>query len=209
VAEELKLSKGEKTRSRILVAAEHRFAEFGFVETRIEDVAKDAGIATSAVLYHFADKRALYDDVVVEVFSGLFADLQRSLAGAGDLSTRIEAAAETFIDHAVHRPSTASLTLREIVAPDQGQRPEFVALASSFLDALQLVFEKENRSRRTPIQTDPLHFASAVAGAVLFYISAVPTFAPNLPYPHLAPEQVAMLKRDTIAIAHRLLGTAS
>jgi AcrR family transcriptional regulator len=204
-----KLKKSEATRGRILRAAERRFAEFGYADTRIEDVAKDSGIATSAVLYHYADKRTLHRAVVEDVFSSLLDTLNRALAGPGDLPTRIEAGVVALIDYAVRRPTSAFLTLREVVATDSQIRREIGVFTARFLDTLRLAFEEGERAGVIqPIHSDPFHFASAVGGAVVFYVAALPAFVPDLPYPHLAPKQVAALKRDVIAIAQRLLGAS-
>jgi AcrR family transcriptional regulator len=197
--------KGEQTRRRILLAAERRFAESGFAEARIEDVAKDAGLATSAVLYHFADKRALYREVLGEVVSPLFADLQRALAAPGELPARVDAGVEALVDYAARRPSAAFLTLREVVSAGPAQRRD-TPLAAQLVDTLRRVFEAEGPG---PSRTDPLHFASAIGGVVVFYIAAVPAFLPQLPHPHLSPDQIAILKRDTKAIAQRLLRGSS
>lgn len=203
----MRLKKSEETRARILAAAERRFAAFGFADARIEDVAKDAGIATSAVLYHFSDKRALHLAVLEDVFGALLDELNRAIAGPGDLPARIEAAVGTLVDYAVRRPTVASLLLREVVESDAAVRRNVGAFASRFFDFLRVVFEEGERAGVIdPIHSDPFHFASAVGGAVVFYVAAVPAFVPDLPYPHLAPEQVATLKRDVLAIAQRLLG---
>jgi AcrR family transcriptional regulator len=204
-----KLKKSEATRGRILRAAERLFAEFGYADTRIEDVAKDSGIATSAVLYHYADKRTLHRAVVADVFSSLLDTLNRALAGPGDLPTRIEAAVGALVDYAVRRPTSAFLALREVVETDSDGRREIGVFTARFLDTLRLAFEEGERAGVIqPIHSDPFHFASAVGGAVVFYVAALPAFVPDLPYPHLAPAQVAALKRDVIAIAQRLLGAS-
>ncbi|MEB2344302.1 MAG: TetR/AcrR family transcriptional regulator [Deltaproteobacteria bacterium] len=203
-----KLQKSVLTRQRILAAAERRFAEAGFDETRIEDIANDAGIATSAVLYHFGDKRALHRAVLSDVTVSLYDSLHRAIAGPADLPTRIEATVEALVDYVSRRPTAASLAVRQIVATDPEQRTQVGAYATRFLDTLRVAFEEGERAGVIqPIHPDPLHFVSAIAGAVLFYVAALPAFMPELPYPHLAPEQLAALKRDAIAIAQRLLGS--
>ena len=47
---------------------------------------------------------------------------------------------------------------------------------------------------------------SAVAGATLFYIAALPTFVADLPYDPLSPEPLEAHKRDVLDITRRLLG---
>jgi hypothetical protein len=59
-----------------------------------------------------------------------------------------------------------------------------------------------------PTRSDPVHFMSALVGTLVFYVAALPTFAPELPYDHLAPEQMDQLERDALNITRRLLGIA-
>ncbi|MGH7287017.1 MAG: TetR family transcriptional regulator, partial [Myxococcota bacterium] len=54
-------SKALRTRAAILAAAEAVFAERGFAAARLEDVAARVGIRRASIVYHFRDKRELYD----------------------------------------------------------------------------------------------------------------------------------------------------
>jgi AcrR family transcriptional regulator len=200
-------TKSERTREQILRAAEDRFAAAGFAETRLEDVARDAGLATSAILYHFRDKRALYRAVLDQLYSGLLEELRRALAGPGTLPERIEGMVRTLVDYATARPAAAYVTLREAATTDPQRREEVRAQAAPFLELLGMVFEEGERAGAIrPIRSDPFHFVSAVAGAIVFYVAALPTFVAELPSEHLAPERVETLKRDVVGIARRLLG---
>ncbi len=199
--------KAEETWSQILKAAAHRFAERGFNETRLEDVGEDVGIGRSAVLYHFKDKRLLYRAVLDQLFGGLLAELRSALTAAGTLAERLEAAVCTFVDYMGRHPTAARLAVRESVNPDPKIRVEIQAQARPFLSLLEMIFEEGERSGVfRPLRSDPLHFVSAVAGATLFYVAALPTFVGELPYDPLSEEQLEAHKRDVLDITRRLLG---
>ena len=66
----------EARRARILQVAKSHFERFGFRRTRIEDIAREAGIAKGAVYLEFESKESLLA-AVVEV---LFADIGRRWA---------------------------------------------------------------------------------------------------------------------------------
>ncbi|MEV2221874.1 TetR/AcrR family transcriptional regulator [Nocardia vinacea] len=53
-------ARGEQTRKLILDVATRRFADQGFRNTSVAAVARDIGLAPSAVYFHFADKEALF-----------------------------------------------------------------------------------------------------------------------------------------------------
>ncbi|MGW4328695.1 TetR/AcrR family transcriptional regulator [Nocardia sp. NPDC004573] len=52
--------RGEQTRQAILDVATRRFADQGFRNTSVAAVAREVGLAPSAVYFHFADKEALF-----------------------------------------------------------------------------------------------------------------------------------------------------
>ncbi|MBF6298534.1 TetR/AcrR family transcriptional regulator [Nocardia amamiensis] len=53
-------ARGEQTRRSILDVATRRFADQGFRNTSVAAVARELGLAPSAVYFHFADKEALF-----------------------------------------------------------------------------------------------------------------------------------------------------
>ena len=60
-------SKGDATRQRILSCAAEMFADKGFTETTIREIAKAAGLKNPASLYfHFASKYAILEDMLAD-----------------------------------------------------------------------------------------------------------------------------------------------
>jgi AcrR family transcriptional regulator len=53
------------TRQEILDVARRLFAEQGYAATAIAQIARDAGMTSGAIFHHFADKKALFREVVV------------------------------------------------------------------------------------------------------------------------------------------------
>jgi AcrR family transcriptional regulator len=54
------LTKGERTRARLLDAAVRRFATDGFRRTSVSDIAREAGLTPAAVYAYFPNKEALF-----------------------------------------------------------------------------------------------------------------------------------------------------
>jgi len=88
------ITKAGRTRTLIREAAERRFSQLGFSDTRLEDIAEDVGVKRAALFYHFRDKRALYDAVVEDVFGGLLARIETILDGPGTVAGRFEGAVD-------------------------------------------------------------------------------------------------------------------
>jgi len=200
-------SKALRTRAAILAAAEPVFAERGFAAARLEDVAASVGIRRASIVYHFRDKRALYDAVLADALGALLARLGPPLLGPGALPARIEAAVGAWIDALAERPTLARLLLRE--AADAGAGPAALAAHLPPFHALaQAVIARERSDRRArPLRVDALRLATTIAGATLFFIAGMPALVPGRAGNPLAPARLAAHRRELVAITHRMLET--
>jgi AcrR family transcriptional regulator len=78
-------------RLQLLAAAEHLFAERGFLAVRLEDIGAAAGVSGPAIYRHFPNKESLLVELLVGISTGL-------LAGARDVRTRSADAAAALND---------------------------------------------------------------------------------------------------------------
>ena len=67
---------GEKTRAQIIDAAVRLFAERGFRATSVAMIAKDCGISTATVFWHFHSKEGLLQ----AIFNHMVGEIQRMMA---------------------------------------------------------------------------------------------------------------------------------
>ncbi len=200
-------ARAEKTRQAILSAAETLFAERGFSDTRLEDVAERVGVRRAALFYYFADKRALYEAVVADVFGGLLERVRAALADPGTpLPRATEAAVSCWVEYVWERPTTAHILLRE--AMRRGDHSEaFQAHARPALELLRKLFADGRRQGVfRPVTADPLHLASIVVGATVFFVAGMPGLVPDLPFDPLSREQLEAHRRDVLRVTRRLLG---
>jgi TetR/AcrR family transcriptional regulator len=70
---------GDKTRKRILDAAERLFAQGGFHATSVDQIARTAGVNKALIYYHFADKSAL----VQALFTRIIEEVEAHVAARG------------------------------------------------------------------------------------------------------------------------------
>ena len=100
----------QNTRDNILDAAESLFAAQGFSATTINHVARDVGIQGPAIYKHFANKRALYEEVLERLFTP-FIDTLEECEQESDRQARIIRQHLKNILHpsrSVQRPGTKS-----------------------------------------------------------------------------------------------------
>mgnify|MGYP002624507959 CR=1 FL=1 len=107
------------TETRVLEAAEERFGAAGFARCRLEDIAADAGIKRSSLLYHFGSKDALYAAVVRRAFAEIARALGDAMAAPGDYRARLDGVVTGLLAfEAAHRPLTGVI-LRELIDGSQ------------------------------------------------------------------------------------------
>ena len=201
------LARSERTRASILGAAEALFAERGFAETRLEDVAAAVGIRRASIVYYFADKPALYDAVLADVFGGLLARIEPVLQGAGTLAERAITAVSTWIDYVAERPSTARILLREVADGRVGREPPLVRHTRAFYELIARVLEASaNDPSETPSQVDAVHLASLVTGSTVFFVAAMPALLPAEGFEPLQRERLEGHRNEVLGIVRRLLG---
>lgn len=77
-----------EARDRILSAARRSFATVGFEGAATRQIATEAGVAQSLLLYHFGSKDALWRAVMDQLFEGLGERMAAALRQASDGSVR-------------------------------------------------------------------------------------------------------------------------
>jgi TetR/AcrR family transcriptional regulator len=201
--------RAERTREAILREAEALFAERGFAGARLEDVASAVGMRRASLLYHFRDKHELYDAVLAELLRALHARVSAALRSGGSLAVRVERAVSAWVDFVGQRPALARIILREAAGATAERPPAILRHAEPFYALGREVVDgtrDDPLTRSAPI--DPVHFASAIAGATVFFVAAMPVLAPRSGVDPLAPEQLATHRDEVLRIARRLLGTS-
>ncbi len=70
---------GASGRSAIVAAATHLFAQRGFAETSMRQIAEAAGLSKAAIYHHFRDKDRLYRSLLEEAIGSLTEAMKRVL----------------------------------------------------------------------------------------------------------------------------------
>lgn len=118
----------------LLQAALELFVEKGFAATRVEEVAKLAGVSKGTVFLYFASKEELFKAVVRENISGRFAEWNAELASfqgsSADLlrycvtawwqrigSTKVSGITKLMVSEAHNFPDLAAFYATEVIQP--------------------------------------------------------------------------------------------
>jgi len=87
----------DERRAAILAAALEEFAARGFAATRLDDVARRAGVAKGTIYLYFRDKEALFQDLIRSEMSPVVATLETALAVDLPVRAVAERAVELFV----------------------------------------------------------------------------------------------------------------
>ena len=107
--------KSAARREAILAAALDEFAAQGFAATRLDDVARRAGVAKGTIYLHFRDKEALFQDLVRSVLSPLVGMLETIAQTDAPLRSLAERIVDVFVNeiYATRRKDVIRLIITE------------------------------------------------------------------------------------------------
>ena len=88
-------------RGAIIEAAMDEFIARGFAATRLDDVAKRAGVAKGTIYLHFKDKEALFQELIRSALVPLISRLAAPPPAGGSVRAALERFAQTFAQEVV------------------------------------------------------------------------------------------------------------
>ncbi|MBR0936536.1 TetR/AcrR family transcriptional regulator [Bradyrhizobium jicamae] len=117
--------KSAERRAAIVEAAMEEFIARGFAATRLDDVAKRAGVAKGTIYLHFTDKESMFEELIRTAIVPLIGNITMAPPG-GSVRETIERFAATFIHEVVS--TRRGDIIRLIVA----EGPRFPAIADFY-----------------------------------------------------------------------------
>src|ERR1700761_2337359 len=84
-------------RAAIVDAAMEEFVARGFAATRLDDIAKRAGVAKGTIYLHFKDKESMFEELIRTAIVPLVGRITAPPSPGGTVREAVERLAETFI----------------------------------------------------------------------------------------------------------------
>ncbi len=122
-------NRAERTAERRAAIVDAAFDEFvarGFTATRIDDIAKRAGVAKGTIYLHFKDKESMFEELVRTAIVPLVTRLTAPPSPGGTVRDAVERLAETFIRE------VASTRRGDIIRLIVSEGPRFPAIADFY-----------------------------------------------------------------------------
>ena len=124
-----RMSRAERAAERrqaIIEAAMEEFISRGFAATRLDDIAKRAGVAKGTIYLHFTDKESMFEELIRTAIVPLVGRLQGPLPTGGTVRDFVEAFALNFIRE------VATTRRGDIVRLIVAEGPRFPAIADFY-----------------------------------------------------------------------------
>jgi AcrR family transcriptional regulator len=113
-------------RAAIVDAAMEEFVARGFAATRLDDIARRAGVAKGTIYLHFKDKESMFEELIRTALVPLIGRLHAPPPIGGSVRDAVEGFVRTFI------AEVASTTRGEIVRLIVAEGPRFPAIADFY-----------------------------------------------------------------------------
>lgn len=117
----------ERTKQALLRSARQVFAEYGYHGATIAEITRRAEVSTPVLYHHFGSKAGLFTAAIEEVSELLAESWGRTIAGTGDLRTKVHAMLDTAIDIHAADPELARFLLATRI--EVTRTPELVSVS--------------------------------------------------------------------------------
>jgi len=120
----IKLNRAERAAERrqaIIEAAMEEFISRGFAATRLDDIAKRAGVAKGTIYLHFKDKESMFEELIRTAIVPVVGRMHRPPAAGASVRDAVEAFALTFIQEIA---STRRADLVRLIVAEGPRFPE-------------------------------------------------------------------------------------
>jgi AcrR family transcriptional regulator len=198
VAARRKRADGDATRARLFDAAVRLFAERGYAETSVDQIARAAGVAKGTFFVHFATKDAVVTELVRNQVRSARHARDRAIAKGG---TPIDALRATVM--ALGAEVAADRELGRVVIAANILNPKLGGFAESVFGGIVAEMMDDVRAAQRGNLLDPAIEAETIAGTLLTsYFGAALHFA-------TAPRARPLLELLTPVLEANLAGFAT
>ncbi len=160
-------------RQRIIGHAMRRFAQDGYANTALADVAADSEITRSAVLYHFSSKELLRQQVLADVIERWKSRLPNLLRAADSGEGRFEAIAWEVVHFFTEDVNRARLVVREMMDRPEEMR---LALSTQLSEFVSLVTAALTKGQEEGVIRSDIEPASAVMQATHLLVGGIASY---------------------------------
>jgi len=193
------------TKALILDVALRRFADHGYHNTSLNEIADEVGIRRPSLLHHFPSKDALYRAVLLDAFADWLALVEDAVAGPQregwpQVERVLRAAFRFFEEH----PEFVRLARWEALYGGPMLSEELGQILRPLFDRATEFLEREMDEERLR-RYDARQLLLTGYGAVLTYLSDAPLITSLLDEDPLSPRMLATRREHVIDVLRNAL----
>jgi len=193
------------TAASIFAAAAEEFAASGFDAAGVDRIAARASVNKAMIYYHFQNKRALYIEVLRDMFRAVGARARAIADGPGTAPEKLDAWIDAVIEEAARRPWFPPMMLRELAAGAPRFDPDTFAMMNVVFGAVKDVIEQGQREG-VFAEVDPLMTHLTIMPPILIFFARARVLASHQESSGLAaPRQLDDFRRHMRRAAHQLV----
>jgi AcrR family transcriptional regulator len=190
-------ARAERTRAALLRGAREVFEERGFLDARISEICERAGVAYGSFYTHFADKDAIFAELIDEMLGTLLAVMRAEPLHGDGPRARIAGANRAYLR--AYREHAGLMAVFEQVATfSPAMRRTYSRAWGVFYDRQERAIRGWQQSGLIPEDVDPR--TAAVALATMIGRTAYTWFVLGTPHDDADVEQLTRLYCRAIGI---------
>lgn len=163
------------SKDAILDAAEARFARQGFDATTIKQIAGDAGVNSALLYYYYADKEALYGEVVARMIRGVAGSMSEAIAGITDPIEAVRTFATRHLAMLEANPRLRKIIGRELIDYEAAHAQDAIRhMAATIFEKLQGAIAAGQRAGTFRADLDPRFTAISIVAQTTYFHLARP-----------------------------------
>src|SRR4051794_1178220 len=151
-------------------AASELFAERGYADTRLEEIAASAGVTKQLLYQHFRSKKELHLALLAKHRDGLLARLGEGMAAPGTLAERIRRTTDDWFAYVEEHPYASAMLFRDTTG-DPVVQAFYRELQASARHANAILLASDRELDVAPERVEPLAelIRAAIVGLALWW----------------------------------------
>ena len=175
--------RSEDVRLKLIATAQRLFAEKGFGEVGLREIAKAAGVTPAMISYYFGDKAGLYEAVFIETLETLLSRIREVAAKSDTSGMPLDRFLHVYFQTILEQPWLPNLLLREVASRDTPLRKLFIErFAGQVTQVLPGLIAHQVEEGRLRSDLDARHMFLSLIGMTVFPVLAEPVLGPLLGY---------------------------
>lgn len=167
------MEKPGKTAGKILDAARAVFAENGYSETHVDEIAARAGVNKATLYYQIGDKDTLYANVIHQVLGNIAQGIAEAVARVEGPEAKLKVYVNAIAAAVDKNPELPPIMMREM-ASNGAHLPRVVVEDIASVLAILFSILEDGRKKGIFAEVVPFLIHMMIMGTILFYKKASP-----------------------------------